>query len=68
MVPRTMGSNKRCLICGKPGTVQVNGKAWLCSEHGLEATKASLATGTPVVWARRGTPEYLMVPTTIHRN
>lgn len=63
-----MQSDKRCLICGRPGIAKVNGVAWLCEKHTIEATKFSLVTGVPVMWARRGDPQYLMVPTAIHRN
>jgi len=63
-----MQSDKRCLICGRPGIAQVNGVAWLCEKHAQEATIFSLNIGQPVIWARRGIPEYLMMPTGIHRN
>ncbi|HEX76536.1 MAG TPA: hypothetical protein G4O12_08185 [Dehalococcoidia bacterium] len=63
-----MPSDKKCVICGKPGIARVNGKAWLCAEHAIEATKLSLVIGAPVVWARRGDPQYLMMPIGIHRN
>lgn len=63
-----MENNKRCLVCGKLGKAKFNGVAWLCEEHAQEATTFSLKVGVPVIWARRGTPEYLIMPTGIHKN
>jgi len=63
-----MQNDKACVICGKVGIAKVNGKFWLCPEHAIEATKFSLVTGTPVMWARRGDPQYLLMPTGIHKN
>jgi len=60
--------DKRCAICGKKGVARVNDNAWLCEEHALQATMLSLKIGQPVVWANRGDPQYLMMPTGIHRN
>lgn len=63
-----MQSDKKCFICGKPGIAKANGKIWLCEEHSREATTFSLKIGQPVIWARRGIPEYLIMPMGIHKN
>lgn len=65
---RKMQGDKKCFICGAPGIAKINGQSWLCAEHAIEATKLILVIGAPVMWARRGTPEYLLMPTGIHRN
>jgi len=63
-----MMEDKRCAVCGKKAIAKVNGKAWLCDEHATEATIFSLKIGQPVIWANRGEPQYLLMPTGGHRN
>jgi len=61
--------SKRCVICGKPGIARANGQVWLCEQHAREATILSLKIGQPVIWANRGDPQYLLMPTgNIHNN
>jgi hypothetical protein len=59
---------KRCYKCGKKAIARVNGKAWVCDEHATEATIISLKIGQPVIWASRGDPQYMLMPTGGHNN
>jgi len=61
-------ADKRCVVCGKKGAARANGKAWLCEKHALEATELTLRSGQSVIWANRGEPQYLIMPTGVHRN
>lgn len=59
---------KRCFKCGKRAVARVNDNVWLCDKHAMEATALSLEIGQPVIWANRGEPQYLLMPTGVHRN
>ena len=59
---------KRCIICGKKAAARINNKVWLCDECALQAIILSLKTGTPVICANRGSPQYLLIPAGGHNN
>jgi hypothetical protein len=55
--------DKRCYKCGCKAVAKMNGTTWLCEYHAQEATITSLSLGAPVIWANRGDPQYLLIPT-----
>lgn len=57
-----MENNKRCVICGKPGEAKMKNSLWLCGQCAMAATIGSLAAGVPVVMARKGIPQLLLLP------
>ena len=57
-----METEKRCIICGKPGKARLNGEFWLCCQHVHEVTILSLMSGHTVMETVRGEPRFLLVP------
>jgi len=63
-----MQSIKKCVKCGRTGIARINAGVWLCYKCAMEATIFSLNIGQPVIWARRSDPQFVLMPTTIHKN
>ena len=52
-----------CDKCNRPAVARLNNDSYLCQEHVEEATVRSLKMGIPILLARRGEAQYLVMPT-----
>lgn len=60
--------NKKCLVCGKPSIVWLNGLFGLCGDCGLRLTMFALNCGIPVINTCKGIPKELLMPRRFSNN